>query len=508
MPTPSHTHDLHPSDERTTPAPDVTETDVVVIGGGPVGENVAARAVRGGLSAVIVEAELLGGECSYWACMPSKALIRPTQALAAARRLPGAREAATGSVDTAAVLARRDSFTSGWDDAGQVEWAVGADITVVRGHGRVAGEKRVEVTAPDGDGSQGPRSRTTTIAARRAVVVATGSTPSLPPVDGLRGPSPTPHWGSREATSAAEVPASLLVLGAGVVGCELAQAFARLGSRVTLVASSTLLSKNEAKAGELVADAMREDGVDVRLHAKAASVSREGDSGPVTLVLADGTSLVADELLVATGRRPAVGDVGLDTVGLPTDAALAVDTTGAATGLDQGEQPWLYGAGDVTGDAPLTHMGKYVARAVGDVIAARAKGEEVADGAWGAHATTAQQRAVTQVTFTDPEVTSVGLTAAAAERAGLRTRVVDLDVAVAGSALHADGYTGWARMVVDEDRRVVVGVTFVGPDTAELLHSATVAVVGEVPLERLWHAVPAYPTISEVWLRLLEAYGL
>jgi pyruvate/2-oxoglutarate dehydrogenase complex dihydrolipoamide dehydrogenase (E3) component len=497
VPTPSHSRDLHPSDQRTTPAADVTETDVVVIGGGPVGENVAARAVRGGLSAVLVETELLGGECSYWACMPSKALIRPTQALAAARRLPGAREAVTGSVDAAAVLVRRDSFTSGWDDGGQVEWAVGADITVVRGHGRVAGEKRVEVTAPDGT--------TTTVAARRAVVVATGSTPSLPPVEGLGS---TPHWGSREATSAAEVPASLLVLGAGVVGCELAQAFARLGSRVTLVASSTLLGKNEAKAGELVADAMREDGVDVRLHAKAASVSREGDSGPVELVLADGTALVADELLVATGRRPAVGDVGLDTVGLPTDAALAVDTTGAATGLEQGPEPWLYGAGDVTGDAPLTHMGKYVARAVGDVIAARAKGEEVRDGAWGAHATTAQQRAVTQVTFTDPEVTSVGLTAAQAERAGLRTRVVDLDVAVAGSALHADGYTGWARMVVDEDRRVVVGVTFVGPDTAELLHSATVAVVGEVPLERLWHAVPAYPTISEVWLRLLESYGL
>ncbi|TNM69230.1 NAD(P)/FAD-dependent oxidoreductase [Streptomyces sp. NP160] len=488
---------MHPSDERTTAAADVTETDVVVIGGGPVGENVAARAVRGGLSAVIVETELLGGECSYWACMPSKALIRPTQALAAARRLPGAREAVTGSVDAAAVLARRDSFTSGWDDGGQVEWAVGADITVVRGHGRLAGEKRVEVTAPDGS--------TTTIAARRAVVVATGSTPSLPPVDGLGS---TPHWGSREATSAARVPGSLLVLGAGVVGCELAQAFARLGSRVTLVASSTLLSKNEARAGELVADAVREDGVDVRLHAKAASVGRQGEDGPVTLVLADGTELTADELLVATGRRPAVGDVGLDSVGLPTDAALAVDTTGAATGLDQGPEPWLYGAGDVTGDAPLTHMGKYVARAVGDVIAARAKGERVHDGAWGAHATTAQQRAVTQVTFTDPEVTSVGLTAAAAGEAGLRTRVVDLDIAVAGSALHADGYTGWARMVVDEDRRVVVGVTFVGPDTAELLHSATVAVVGEVPLERLWHAVPSYPTISEVWLRLLEAYGL
>jgi dihydrolipoamide dehydrogenase len=299
-----------------------------------------------------------------------------------------------------------------------------------------------------------------------------------------------------------------VVLGAGVVGCELAQAFARLGSRVTLVASSTLLGKLEDRAGELVADALAEDGVDVRKGAKAVRVSRDGDSGPVTLVLEDGSEVTADELLVATGRRPATGDVGLDSVGLPTDAALAVDTTGVATGLDQGGEPWLYGAGDVTGDAPLTHMGKYIARAVGDVIAARAKGDAVQDGAWGAHATTAQQRAVTQVVFTDPEVCAVGLTADQARDAGLSTRAVDLDIAVAGSALHADGYTGWARMVVDEDRRVVVGVTFVGQDTAELLHSATVAVVGEVPLERLWHAVPSYPTTSEVWLRLLESYGL
>ncbi len=501
MPTPSHSRDLHTPDERTTPAGEVGEVDVVVIGGGPVGENVAARAVRGGLSAVLVEAELLGGECSYWACMPSKALIRPTQALAAARRVPGAQQAVTGDVDVAAVLARRDSFTSGYDDGSQVEWAVGADIAVVRGHGRLAGERRVEVTTADGS--------VVPLVARRAVVVATGSTPSVPPVEGL---ADAPHWGSREATSAAQVPASLVVLGAGVVGCELAQAFARLGSRVTLVASSTLLGKLEDRAGELVADALAEDGVDVRRGARAARVSRDGDSGPVTLVLEDGSEITADELLVATGRRPATADVGLDSVGLPTDAALAVDTTGAATGLaqDAGDegQPWLYGAGDVTGDAPLTHMGKYVARAVGDVIAARAEGEAVQDGAWGAHATTAQQRAVTQVVFTDPEVCAVGLTADQAGDAGLRTRVVDLDIAVAGSALHADGYTGWARMVVDEDRRTVVGVTFVGQDTAELLHSATVAVVGEVPLERLWHAVPSYPTTSEVWLRLLESYGL
>jgi pyruvate/2-oxoglutarate dehydrogenase complex dihydrolipoamide dehydrogenase (E3) component len=494
--TATHVHERHLSDERTTPASEVGEVDVVVIGGGPVGENAAARAVRGGLSAVIVEADLLGGECSYWACMPSKALLRPGQALDAARRVPGAREAVGGQLDAAAVFARRDSYTSGWDDAGQVEWAVGADIRVVRGHGRLAGVRAVEVTAADG--------ATATITARHAVVVATGSTPSEPPVEGL---ADTPHWGSREATSAEEAPARLAVVGGGVVGCELAQAFASLGSEVVLLTPSGLLGRMEDEVGDLVAAGLRASGVEVRTGAKLSAVSRDGADGAVTLTLDGGDVLEADELLVATGRRPATGDVGAASVGLEAGRPLAVDATGLVEGVDGG---WLYAAGDVTGDAPLTHMGKYAARAVGDVIAARANGDEVRGGSWGAHAQTAQQRAVTQVVFTTPEVASVGPTAAEAEAAGLRVRAVDLQIAVAGSSLLADGYadSSWARMIVDEDRRTVVGVTFVGQDVAELLHSATVAVVGEVPLERLWHAVPSYPTVSEVWLRLLESYGL
>ena len=499
--TASHAAERHLSNEHVTPAADVGEVDVVVIGGGPVGENAAARAVAGGLSAVVVEADLLGGECSYWACMPSKALLRPGQALRSAATVPGSREAVTGGLDVAAVLERRTSFTSGYDDSSQVSWAVDADIAVVRGHGRLAGPRAVEITSADGS--------TATVTARRAVVVATGSVPTEPPVDGLAG---MPHWGSREATAAEEVPARLVVVGGGVVGCEMATAFASLGSQVTLLVRSGLLGGFEERAGEMVADSLRAMGVDVRPSTSASRVEREGADGPVTVHLPDGSSLVADELLVATGRRPASGDVGLGSVGLEPGEPLSVDTTGAvlgvapldgATGL-----PWLYAAGDVTGDAPLTHMGKYVGRAVGDVVAARAAGRPVRDGAWGAHATTAQQRAVTQVVFTTPEVAAVGLTAAQAEREGLRTRTVDLDIAVSGSALHSDGYTGWARMVVDEDRRTVVGLTFVGDDVAEMLHSATIAVVGEVPLDRLWHAVPAYPTISEVWLRLLESYGL
>ncbi len=496
--TASHAQERHRPTEGTTPATQVGEVDVVVIGAGPTGENAAARAAAGGLSVALVEADLLGGECSFWACMPSKALLRPGQVLRAAQALPGVREAVTGALDVAAVLARRDSFASGYDDGSQVQWASGADIAVVRGRGRLTRPRSVEVTSDDGS--------TAALTARRAVVVATGSVASEPPIDGLDA---VPHWGSREATSAKEVPRRLAVVGGGVVGAELATAFATLGAQVTLLTPSRLLGRFDPRVGELVAASLEGTGVDVRLGARVQRVEREGADGPVTVHVQGGDAVIADELLVATGRRPASADIGVEAVGLEPGEPLEVDTTGVVLGVDQGDgAPWLYAAGDVTQGAPLTHMGKYSARTTGDVIVARAKGAPVADGAWGKHATTAQQRAVPQVVFTSPEVASVGLSAAQADDAGLRTRVVELDLAVAGSALLADDYSGWAQMVVDEDRRVVVGVTFVGQDVGELLHSATIAVVGEVPLERLWHAVPSFPTVSEVWLRLLETYGL
>ncbi|MFI9388501.1 dihydrolipoyl dehydrogenase family protein [Kutzneria sp. NPDC052558] len=464
----------------------MTDTfDVIVIGGGAVGENVAARAVRGGLTAALVEHELVGGECSYWACMPSKALLRPGHALAAARRLPGV--PVGDHLDAAQVLARRTYFTSNWDDAGQVQWAEGAGITVVRGRARLDGERRVVV---------GDR----TLTARQAVAVCTGSVPSMPPLEGI---ADTRVWTSREATSAKEAPGRLIVLGGGVVGVELAQAWRRLGSEVDLVISGDRpLPKLEPIAGELVAEGLIEDGVRVHTGAKAVRVSRDGSE--ISLGLADGTVLKADELLVAVGRRPATTDLGVETLGLKPGDNLHVDDSGLVSGVDG---QWLYAAGDVTGRALLTHQGKYAARVVGDVIAARAKGPVDAS-PWSQYAATADHASVPAVVFTDPEVASVGRTAAQAAAAGIETRVVDLDIAVAGSSVHADGYRGKTRMVVDEQRRVLVGVTFVGQDVAELLHSATVAIVGEVPLERLWHAVPSYPTISEVWLRLLEAYGL
>ncbi|MEU1244152.1 NAD(P)/FAD-dependent oxidoreductase [Micromonospora parva] len=472
--------------------------DVVVIGAGPVGENVADRVVQGGLTAAIVERELVGGECSYWACMPTKALLRSQTALRAARQLPGAREAVTGELDAAAVLRRRDSIVSHWTDDGQVSWLNSAGITLYRGQGRISSDRTVEVTGAD--------TAPTLLTARHAVVIATGSSALLPDVSGLGEAAP---WTSREAAAASQVPGRLAIIGGGVVATEMATAYAGLGSAVTVLARDGLLTRAEPFVGERVTQSLREAGVSVRLAAEAASVSRDGD-GTVHITLTDGEQVDADEVLVAIGRTPNTQDVGLDRIGLKPGAWLTVDDTlrvlddaGALIG-----DGWLYAAGDVNRRVLLTHQGKYQARAVGDVIVARATGEAVDDRPWGRHVATTDARAVPQVVFTDPEVASVGLTAAAAKAAGLRIRVVDYDLAaVAGSTLHAEGYQGHARMVVDEERRVIVGFTLVGPDVAELLHAATIAIVGEVPLDRLWHAVPAYPTVSEVWLRLLEAYG-
>lgn len=467
--------------------------DVIVLGAGPVGENVADRAVQGGLSAVVVEDRLVGGECSYWACIPSKALLRPGEARRAALAVDGARQGVTGGLDVAAVLERRTSFVSSWDDAGQVEWLESAGIDLVRGRGRVSGTRQVTVTGPDG----GER----VLVARHAVAVCTGSRPVVPDIPGLRDARP---WTNREALETQEVPESLLVIGGGVVAAELAGGFADLGARVTVLVRSTLLSGYEHFAGERVGAALEERGVDLRLGVSATSVRVDGDERVVECD--DGSTVRVSQVLVATGREPQP-DLGLESVGLeggwlPVDETLRV--------LDGEGEPveWLYAVGDANHRSPLTHQGKYQARAAGDVIAARAHGRPVDDGRWGVHAATADHLAPAQVVFADPQVAMVGMTAAAAEEAGLRVRVVDHDLgAVSGAAIHADGYTGQVRMVVDEERGVIAGMTFVGAEVAELLHSASIAVVGEVPLERLWHAVPAFPTMSEVWLRLLESYG-
>jgi pyruvate/2-oxoglutarate dehydrogenase complex dihydrolipoamide dehydrogenase (E3) component len=451
--------------------------DVIVIGAGPTGENVADRAVRGGLSAVIVESELVGGECSYWACMPSKALLRPAGVVAEASAVRGV----TGArLDAAEVLKRRDSFTHNWSDDGQVKWLNSANVDLVRGHGRLTGERTVSV----GD---------VTLTARHAVCVATGTGAVVPPA--LAGVRP---WTSREATSAKAVPGRLAIVGGGVVGCEMATAWSALGSRVTLISRGGLLDRLPAFAADAVTAGLRDAGVDVRVGVNVSEATRSAEA--VTLTLDDGTSVSCDEVLSAIGRYPKTGDIGLSSVGLTDGSWLSVDDTLRVTDVPGG---WLYAAGDVNHLALLTHMGKYQARICGDAIAARAAGREpsVRD--------TSSATRVPQVVFTVPEVAAVGVTAGQATAAGLRIRVVEYPIGdVAGASLFADGYQGLAQMVVDEDRCVIVGMTFVGPGVGEMIHSATIAVVGEVPLRSLWHAVPSYPAMSEIWLRLLETYGL
>ncbi|MFE7169280.1 dihydrolipoyl dehydrogenase family protein [Streptomyces sp. NPDC057616] len=471
-----------------------TETiayDVVVLGAGPVGENVADRTRAAGLSTAVVESELVGGECSYWACVPSKALLRPVIARADARRVPGLRQSVQGPLDAAAVLAHRNYYTSDWHDEGAAGWLDGIGADLYRGHGRLDGPRTVTVTAADGSRK--------VLTARHAVAVCTGTDAVLPDLPGLADVKP---WTSRNATSAQEVPGRLVVVGGGVVATEMATAWQALGSQVTLlVRGKGLLNRMEPFAGELVAEALVEAGADVRTGTSVRSVTRE--NGTVVVVTDQGDRIEADEILFATGRTPRTGDIGLDTIGLEPGSWLPVDDS-----LRVGGHDWLYACGDVNHRALLTHQGKYQARIAGAAIAARASGVPILESdPWGAHTATADHHAVPQVVFTDPEAAAVGLSLAEAEQAGYRVRAVDVDISsAAGAGLYADGYRGRARMIVDLNEEILRGVTFVGPGVGELIHSATIAVAGQVPISRLWHAVPSFPTISEVWLRLLESY--
>lgn len=474
--------------------------DVVVLGAGPAGENAAQYAIQGSdRTAVLVESQLVGGECSFWACMPSKALLRPVEVLDAVRSLPGVRDT---TLDVPAILARRDEIVAHRDDTGQVDWARGAGIDVLRGVGRLDGDRAVTVTAADGSVRR--------IFARLAVVLATGTTAALPPVPGLAEARP---WISRDATNIAEVPGRVAIIGGGVVGCESATWLAALGAEVTLIQSNArLLPRNEPFAHDLVAKRLEESGVKVRTGARVQRVEREQTTdtgvgrihGGEVVLTVDSERLVVDEVLVAAGRTPGTVDIGLETVGLgdlaERHAPVPVDEQLAVRGVTG---DWLYAVGDVNGLSLLTHMGKYQARVCGEVIATRAEAAPLDSVRF---RDVADTRAVPQVVFTDPQVAAVGLSEKDARDAGIDVETVEVDLAsLAGTYVQRADYRGRAKLVIDHEADLLVGATFVGPEVAELVHAATVAVVGQVPLELLRHAVPSYPTVSEVWLRLLES---
>ncbi|MBT8207021.1 MAG: NAD(P)/FAD-dependent oxidoreductase [Acidimicrobiia bacterium] len=417
--------------------------------------------------------------------MPSKALLRPGEALRAAARVPGAAAAITGEIDVAAALSRRDALSSNWDDAGQVTWLEGQNIDLLRGHGRLDGERTVTVESQDGSIER--------YVASKAVIIATGTGAAHPPIDGLADVDP---WDNRDITTAKEVPLRLLVIGGGVVGVEMAQAWKSLGSlEVTIVEmQDRLLPREEPFVGSELQEALQRLDIAILTGVSMESIRRDGTDGPLHAKLSDGSSVAADKVLVAVGRRPNTSDIGLDTVGLEPGRYIEVNDH-----LQAVDHDWLYAVGDVNGRALLTHTGKYQARVAGDHIAGAT--EHVT--AW------ADLSAVPRVIFTDPQIAAVGHTEAQARDAGIDVQTVSFNLGhTAGAAAAGRGISGTAQLVIDRDKRVIVGATFVGPGVGEMLHAATVAIVGEVTLDRLWHAIPSFPTISEVWLRLLEEFGM
>ena len=455
--------------------------DVIVIGAGPAGEVAAGRLADEGLEVAIVEDRLVGGECSFWACMPSKALLRPYEALEEVKRIPGAAEAVTGSLDVQALLDRRDEVIHDLDDSVQLPWLEDRGIELLRGRGRLTGERRVDVELHEGG--------TEELEARKAVFLAGGTLPAMPPIEGLDAIDDA--WTNRQSTTAKEIPDSMVILGGGVVGVEMSQAYASMGAKVSLVEGERkLLPREEWFACEQVQESLEAQGVDVRRGQNAEKVSR-GEDGKVSVHLGDGSSVSGDVLLVALGRT---AQTAADGPRGPRLRGREVHRRRRALPASHGHE-WLYVIGDANGRALFTHMGKYQARVACDHVMGRDTAvEHGADGPLSP-----------RVIFCDPQVAAVGHTSETAEQAGLDVEIVEVETSGnAGGSFYGRNAPGTSRLVIDKQRGVLIGATFTGAEIADFLHAATIAIVGEVPVARLRHAVPAFPTRSEIWLNLLE----
>ncbi|MQA27865.1 MAG: NAD(P)/FAD-dependent oxidoreductase [Micromonosporaceae bacterium] len=435
------------------------QVDVIVVGLGVGGEEVAGKLAEAGLSVVGIEGQLVGGECPYWGCIPSKMMIRAGNLLAEARRIPGMAGASSVTPDWAPVAARiRDEATDDWNDQVAVDRLEGKGGRFVRGWARLVGPGRVTVGDQEFE-------------TRAGVVVGAGTVPAIPPIDGL---ADTPYWTNREAVEAKELPASLLVLGGGAIGVELAQAYARFGVAVTVIeALDRVLPVEEPEASAVVQAALEADGIAIRTGARAVSVRH---ANGFALTLDNGDELTGERLLVSVGRRVDLGKLGVDSVGLdPSAKALAVDER-----MRAGEKLWA--VGDITGRGAFTHVAMYQAQiAVRDIL--------------GQEGPPADYRALPRVTFTDPEVGAVGLTEDQARDAGVKVRVgVAQAPSTARGWIHKAGNEGVIKLVADADRGVLVGATSAGPTGGEVVAGLAVAVHGEVPIERLRHMIYAYPT--------------
>jgi pyruvate/2-oxoglutarate dehydrogenase complex dihydrolipoamide dehydrogenase (E3) component len=497
-----HPQGYHPSSLTKT------TFDIVIIGGGPVANFAEGRLAKAGLSVAVIQHELYGGECHFFGCIPSKALLRPVEAFEAAKAIDGAREAiGNNKIDVDAVFKRRDKIVDSWDDNNWISISNGASgATLIRGFARIAGTKKVSVQ-PHGE------TQRFNIDAIIAVVVATGSTHVVPVIPGIESlKEGTELWINRDAVAANFVPEHLIILGAGAVGCEMATFYSAVGSKVTLISSSTeILPKVEGEAAKIVRKSLEASGVTIKLSSRASMIKRHA-ANSLSVVLSNGETISGSVLLNATGRKPRTYDFGLESIGLTgegqrleTDASLAVPTS-------EGSEPWLYAVGDVNGLGPTTHMGVYQARIASNAILSSVRDKQPTlklNTPVGVTVSKAKRSENTfpQVIFTEPNIGAVGHTLASAQSAGLKVRAADSDFSIPGAWLYGDGQPGWARWVIEEETERLVGATFCCVEGSEFVNASQVAILQGLTLNEMVHIVPPFPTRGEIWTYLLNAAG-